>query len=176
MILYAFYAGKVDTKSLVDCAFPDLYLPVHHATTDETVSLQSSQSISLDASVISSTLEEMATQLLGIEGWTGCLLDHGASSFDVVFLANRFEQDLENKLKLRLNFSLLVDHLLSRPLNEVVRYVCGGPDANAEGTSIKRSQERDFEELPASKKLLTTSLRNGRTHSWRRGQHFINGE
>ena len=157
-------------------------------------------------------LRSSAEKVLGLSVWfeEQTILELGASSFDVVRLANH----LENELK---GFAVpssttvtgkdgiaveLVEHLLEKPLSQVIAYICCAfsNKAEAEGslhTSSYSSTKRGSGESvsvkrrlplvlsghdqPLSKKpkevesIPSISITTKEVTSWRRGQCFTNG-
>ena len=158
---------------------------------------------SLTTESVQFLLKSCAHNLLGLETWSEQqnILDVGASSFDVVRLANY----LEDKLK---RFTLsssdrataytaeLVEHLLEKPLAQVAVYICstyGRSEAPFEhnirvsGLSESKEEERFVssndqkrasvaigvhQEPPLKKPRRVDKV----ITSWRRGQCFINGK
>ena len=192
--------GKVDMKELQQL----YYL---HNQTSVSTSVSNEASVTVDRVKI--ILRSSAEKVLGLSVWfeEQTILELGASSFDIVRLANYLENELKRFAVPSLTTGKdgiteeLFQHLLEKPLSQVVAYICQSfsNETKAEGSlhstcysstkkgcgesaSVKKRPPLVFSahDQPLSKKpkevesMPSMSVTKEVT-SWRRGQCFTNG-
>lgn len=183
--------GKTDLKSLVQCVYPNIYLP--WLSTTATVAPQR-----LTAGDITDMLQSLASELLGLSTWPdkSCILELGVDSFEVVRLSNQFETELRRRRRTGEDLELphLVEQLLTRNLGDVVSYIshqisppseirlkAGGELTSPVPAARKRqrSEQEGQETVPSAKMSAVCSphTTDEMCHwsAWRRGQYLQNG-
>lgn len=187
--------GKTDLKSLVQCVYPNIYLPQPTTTTTEA-------SQRLTARDITDMLLYVASELLGLHTWPdkSCVLELGVDSFEVVRLSNQFETELRRRTGDGLQLPHLVEQLLTRKLLDVVLYISNEispPSENklearreltlneaspaALGQKRQRRSEQEGQEAVPSAKMSAvcsppTTDKMHRWSAWRRGQYLQDGQ
>ena len=181
--------GKVDLQCLLQCDDPSLYLTPPHPTAtphpSPHPSPQSSVFLPRGVADVEDELLSVVTRLTHLREWAhnSTLLDLGATSFDIVRIADH----LETKFSDFSRFSSLTDVLLARTFKEVADYLWAGLGDGGGVCEVSEGERGEIEVEPLRKKArkdseIITSKKvelastDGSIKAWQRGKLFCDGE